>query len=149
MPLFVCLVRLGILLYHLFICWFVGSFVHFFVCLFLFILHLFVCYLGDISCDDIEIGDPPLQLIVSLLFFCFVFAIFCLFILFVTLATSPVITLRLVIPLSLACSSMYSLCWFELDKAFTLLPGNLEDKKEHQSTNILKKRFTYNSIHPT
>ena len=33
-----------------------------------------------------------------------------------------------VISLSLACSSMYSLCWFELDKAFTLLPGNLKDK---------------------
>ena len=82
MPLFVCLVRLGILLYHLFICWFVGSFVHFFVCLFLFILHLFVCYLGDISCDDIEIGDPPLQLIVSLLFFLFCFCHF-LFVYFV------------------------------------------------------------------
>ena len=42
-----------------------------------------------------------------------------------TFATSPVMTLRLVSPLSLACSSIYSLCWFELDRALTLLPGNL------------------------
>ena len=42
-----------------------------------------------------------------------------------TFAISPVMTLRLVSPLSLACSSINSLCWFELDRALTLLPGNL------------------------